>query len=146
MKVNEPQRQKLTPTNSWQKAEYMLLYSDLLLSSEEGTSMSAYALPQRGTSNERVASRENGLLTDVRSDRSVAATTCLGRFFCLTCLRSTCPPWWARFHRQEMILNCRVETAVGRVLCFVCSCRLADRGVSVRTRRHVYNKLLTSIA
>ena len=34
-------------------------------------------------------------------------------------------------------LNCQIEAAVERMECLVCACWLADRGMSVRTRRYI---------
>ena len=40
---------------------------------------------------------------------------------------------------MEMILSCRIKTAVERVVCLICVCWLADRGLSLKVRAQVYN-------
>ena len=57
--------------------------------------------------------------------------------FSLTGARSTWSFLLARVHRKEMVLNCRIEMAVERVMRLVCKCWLANRGLFVRTRRYV---------
>ena len=60
-----------------------------------------------------------------------------GTFFSVTLLRSTWPLRWARVRRKEMILYTLIRTAIDRVVYLVCACWLANRDVSVKSRRHV---------
>ena len=50
-------------------------------------------------------------------------------------LRST---WWARIHRKEVILNCRIEQlAIERVVCLVCTVWLTNGCLSLKCQRPV---------
>ena len=40
-------------------------------------------------------------------------------------------------HRQNIILNCRINLVLGRVVCLVFACWLANRDLSLKSRRHV---------
>ena len=84
--------------------------------------------------------RGNALPTGVKSDKSVAAPTCLKiyrNFFLFhTYVRSTLVLRCVRDPRKEMILNSRIKLAVKRVLWIVCVCWLAYRGMSLQSRRH----------
>ena len=77
--------------------------------------------------------RENILPTDLRSDKNVVATTCLKRFP-LSFVYDQ--------HEREVIenkwfLSCRIETAIERVVCLICTCWLAIRVLSLKSRRRV---------
>ena len=60
-----------------------------------------------------------------------------GTFFSLTRLESTWPSLWATVRRREIILNCRPEMAVERVVCLVFAFWLANRCLSPKSRRHL---------
>ena len=63
---------------------------------------------------------ENGPPSDVRFDKSVAASTRLERFsLSLVCDEAGSV---VRVHPKEMILNCCMQLAVERVLCLDCAC------------------------
>lgn len=43
---------------------------------------------------------------------------------------------WVLVHQKQMILNCWVKLAVKRVMCLVCTCWLAESGLSLKSRQH----------
>ena len=87
--------------------------------------------------NRHVAWTENAR-PSLRSDKRVAAPTCLERSpLSLVYDQLVWPFLWARVHQKELILNCQIKMAVERVVCLVCACRLANRDLSLRCRRHV---------
>ena len=74
--------------------------------------------------------------------KSVAASEGLDfYFFLLTRLQSTRSRRSARVHRKEVILNSWIEMAVNMAVCLICVCRLADRALSLKSRRHAHFRL-----
>ena len=90
----------------------------------------------------------NGLIRSLTSlQEQCGSVNVFGTFFSFSLslsprfirVRSVSPIWFAKVHRKKMFLNCRIKMAVegAGVVCLVCVCWLANRGQSLKSRRHI---------